>query len=128
MAIQAQDLIPRFLTKIQPRPAPTGPPGDGSVDYVVLKDGTAEYAEWLNEERIERLLGADLGRSSVVLQPNQVVDDMGLAVLKQQARYVAVVDSDRAFQTLLDRYLTLEQLALNYVRQARSNAAQVMTE
>jgi hypothetical protein len=127
-ASQAQDLIRRFLIEIQRIPPPPGPPAKGSVDWIVLRDGTAEYARWLNAERIERLLRADLGRACVVLQHNQIIDDLEpAAVLKRQVRYVAVLDAERAFLSLLDRYSTLEQLALNYVKQARSNATQATT-
>ncbi len=139
-AVQAQGVIDRFLFEIQrsplppplppplPSPPPPGVQSDAAPGWVVFKDGTEEFARWLRAERVERLLGPDLSRAAVVLEHNQVLGDMGPAVLKQEARFVGVLTTERVFQALLDREAALEQVALQYVRRAGSNQGRETAE
>lgn len=77
----------------------------------------AEHAKWLDGARIERLLGSDLSTSYVTLLPNKTVNDLADVVMSQSGRFVAVVDSDKAFRGLIDRSAVLEDFTSEFMRQ-----------
>jgi hypothetical protein len=117
---QVSQLMQTFLEKIR-APQPVPPNANANAEeWVLLNNGMSEHAKWLTGERIERLLGSDLSASSVVALPNQNVDDLGDAVLRQPGRLVAVVDTDRSFRCLVDRATVLEGLAKQVLKQAGS--------
>lgn len=119
---QVTQLMQSFLQSIRgPQPIPPNPEAD---QWVPLNDGVSEHAKWVDGARIERLLGADLNVSSVVLMPNQTVDDLGGAVLRQQRRFVAVLDTDRSFRCLVDRIAALEGLSKEFRKQTAAAVSQ----
>lgn len=119
---QVTQVMQSFLQSIRgPQPIPPNPEAE---QWVPLNDGVSEHAKWVDGSRIERLLGTDLNTSSVMLMPNQTVDDLGGAVLRQQARYVAVLDTDRTFRCLVDRMAALESLS----KELRKQTAPVVSQ
>jgi hypothetical protein len=119
---QVIQLMQSFLHSIRgPQPIPPNPEAE---PWVPLNDGVSEHAKWVDGARIERLLGADLNVSSVVLMPNQTVDDLGGAVPRQQGRYVAVLDTDRSFRCLVDRMAALESLSKEFRKQTDAAVSQ----
>jgi hypothetical protein len=116
---QLTQLMQAFLQGIRgPQPVQANAEAE---QWVPLNDGLSEHAKWVDGARIERLLGTDLNGSSVVLMPNQNVSDLSDAVLRQQGRFVPVVDSDRSFHCLVDRSATLEGLAKGFLKQTESS-------
>jgi hypothetical protein len=117
---QASQLMSTFLGYIQRAAPPPNLPEGRASDWAQLGDGVVEYAVWLNAGRLERRLGTALSRSSVIVPPNQTLDDLAAPVLKQQGNYVAVLDSERRFTGLLDRYAVLDLFVRDYSKQVRS--------
>jgi hypothetical protein len=50
------------------------------------------------------LLGGDLSTASVQVPPGKTIDDIGDAVRRQRGRWVAVVEADRTFRQVLDKF------------------------
>jgi hypothetical protein len=118
---EASILMSAFLANVRGTvPLPTAAPKDWAREWTPLEDGAAEYAVWLDAGRLERRLGAALSRSSIIVPPNQTLDDLETPVLKQQGNYVAVLDSERRLQGLLDRYAILDVFARDYSKQVPS--------
>jgi len=118
---QVTQFMQSFLQNIRgPQPVPLSPE---EKEWVALNDGVSGHAKWVDGDRIERLLGADLNISSVVLMPNQTVDDVSGAVLRQQGRFVPVLDTDRSFRCLVDRMAALDGLAKEFRRQTSADRA-----
>jgi hypothetical protein len=120
---QVPILIQYFLSNVQDNRSSATVTQVKSADWVELGGGKIEYSKWIDKERIERLLSADLTRSFIVVPPNQVIDDLGLPLLKQKDRYIAVLDAERTFQNLLDRSAVLDGLAREFLKQARVDNA-----
>jgi hypothetical protein len=114
-------LVQNFLSAIRiPSPVPsTIPFPDPSrlPEQVQLGTGISEYAKWLDAARTERLLSRDLNDSSVVLLPNKTLNDLAPFVLRKQGRFVAIVDQDKRFRSLIDRSAALENLANEVLKQ-----------
>jgi hypothetical protein len=122
---QAGQLVTNFLNIIH-TPSPAGTPTipfdlNRLPEQVPLKNGISEYAKWLDAARLERLLGRDLNDSSVTLLPDKTLNDLAAAVLRQQGRFVAVVDQDRTFRVLIGRSAVLENLAKEVVKETGLN-------
>ncbi len=113
---QTTQFIQSFLNSIRaagPAPLSTTPEAN---DWIPLNDQTIEHAKWLNSDRIERLLGPELTNSSVVLMPNQSVNEAGPLIVKQRGRFVAVLDTDRSFRCLVDRFTALDSVAKQFLK------------
>jgi hypothetical protein len=117
---QASQLMSAFLANVRGTVPPPNALKEWARDWIDLGDGAAEYAVWLNARRLERRLGKALSRACVIVPPNEALDDLGPAVLKQQGNYVAVLDSERQFQGLLDRYAILDRFVRDYSKQVRT--------
>ncbi len=79
----ASQLILYFLANVRGVAPAADAPKERLQDWVNFAGGEAEYAAWLPAGRLERRLGAALGRASVVIPPNHNLNDLGPAVLKQ---------------------------------------------
>jgi hypothetical protein len=122
---QATQLLQLFLSNIRiTQPAPPAAPADPG-EWLPLNDGMLEHARWLDGGRIERLLGQDLNKSRVVLMPNQSLPALGKFILDQPGPFVAVLDSQRTFHSLVDRSATLEALARAVLKQRPDENAAV---
>jgi hypothetical protein len=118
---QASQLMSAFLAYIRSTAVPPNLPEERLPEWTKLRDGVVEYAVWLRAGLLERRLAGALSHACIIVPPNEALDDLGLAVLKQQGRYVAVLDPERRFQGLLDRYEILDRLARDYSKQLRSS-------
>jgi hypothetical protein len=117
---QVTQLMQQFLFNnrvSQPAPETALPDAE---EWITLNDGTLEHAKWADAARMERLLGGDLSTSSVALWPNQSIDSLGELILEQPGPFVAVLEADRTFRSLVDRSATLDNLGSAYLKQTRS--------
>jgi hypothetical protein len=111
------NMIQQFLMAIRSVVAPLD---QDKSEWVSLDNQqTYEHAKWLNGARIESLLGTALGKAHVTLLPNQTLNDAVNPVLSQRGRFVAVVDSDQSFSSLVDRLEVLDGVAHELLK--RSN-------
>jgi hypothetical protein len=86
-------------------------PEDADIDqWTELQYGGWEHAPLLNAEGLRRLLGGSLDSRSV--RRSRSRSQQLAAVLAIDAPYVAVVDDDCRFVSLVDRQALLEELAL----------------
>jgi hypothetical protein len=86
-------------------------PEDADIDqWTELEYGGWEHAPLLNAEGLRRLLGGSLDSRSV--RRSRSRSQQLAAVLAIDAPYVAVVDDDCRFVSLVDRQALLEELAL----------------
>jgi hypothetical protein len=117
---QATNLVQQFLAAIRiPGTIPIPFPDPNRLpDTVDLGNGVLEYARWADGGRIERVLGADLSVASITVPAGKRLDDMVAAVLAQHSRFVAVIETDRTFRSLVDRNAALESLATEAARQS----------
>jgi len=102
------NFVRQFVQNLQ---RTTDPPENERLSY--LEIGTApktwERAHWLNGERLERDLTGVLEYAWVdesLDSPRNLVSE---AVIRRNASFVALVDSDRRFVGLVDRYALLTQ-------------------
>jgi hypothetical protein len=114
---KVSQLMQDFLAKI--RVLSPGAPAQAADEreWIALSTGMVEHARWLNGGRTERLLGQDLSTSSVVLAPNQSIDGLGEVILAQQGPSVAILEMDRSFRSLVDRWATLDSLGSAFLKQ-----------
>jgi hypothetical protein len=109
------ELVQQFLVFIRlPIAAETAVDPD---EWVTLTGQFCEHGKCLDGARVERLLGSDLGGSKGVLLPNKTVNDLADAVLSQQGRFVAIVEPDKTFRSLVDRSALLEGLAREVLKE-----------
>jgi hypothetical protein len=120
---EASFLAQQFLAAIRvPGPIQLPFPDlNHAPDTIDLGNGTLEYAVWLGGGRIERILGNNLSESFVAMPSDKSVKEMAAAVLRQHGRFVALVDPDRTFRSLVDRSAALENLAVDYLKQASTS-------
>jgi hypothetical protein len=114
----ATALLQGFLSIVRNQGPPLIFPDPTRIPEVIdLGNGVSEYAKWIDGGRIERILGTDLEVASVTIPPGKSLDDTANSVIQQTGRFVAVVENDRTFRSLIDRSAILENLAKNYARQ-----------
>jgi hypothetical protein len=77
---------------------------------------TEEHSEWLNAAGIESLLGDALDRARV---ERSEAEDLSIKVAMQPTPFVALVDSEGRFDTLIDRCRLLDRLTREAAAQSR---------
>jgi hypothetical protein len=108
---ELSQLVQNFLTFVRvPPPAPT----PDATDWVTMANQMIEHARWLDGGLIGRMLGDDLNKSYCVRQPNEPTGDLTQAVIRQDGRFVAVVEPDKTFHGLVDRSKMLEMLSKEF--------------
>jgi hypothetical protein len=70
-----------------------------------------ERAEWTNGTMLSQVLGKLMWKSKVIASDDRSSDTIAHAVLRRSSPFVALLDEDRAFSTLVDREALLEQVA-----------------
>jgi hypothetical protein len=80
-------------------------------DWVKL-DSTEEHAQWIRGEReLVDLLGSELSRQQIVIDPTADKDFLVKAVLQTQGTFVALTDAEGRLDRLVDRAALLERVA-----------------
>ncbi|MEX8518447.1 MAG: hypothetical protein AB3X44_08025 [Leptothrix sp. (in: b-proteobacteria)] len=111
---QFSSLIPNFLSKIQ---SPVGPASPDAAEWTLVRDGMHEHAKWVDSLSVDQALGDGLNRALVVRTFETKPADLVSAVLLQKGPYVAVVDANKSFTSLVDRTELLEKAARVYATQ-----------
>jgi hypothetical protein len=87
---------------------PIPPPND---EWVRVSSGSTEHARWINRALLERLFNVSPLRSSVEDDETLTSTERTAAILACEGPFVAIVDRDRRFKTLVDREALLERTA-----------------
>ena len=75
---------------------------------------TWERAEWANGTMLHEVLGKLMWKSKVIASDDRSPEMIAHAVLRRSSPFVALLDEDRAFITLVDREALLEQVARGF--------------
>lgn len=115
-------LVKRFVDGVQRK---TDPPENEKQSYLQIgtEPNTWERAHWIDGERLERDLGDVLERAWVdesLDSPRSLVSE---SVIRRNASFVALVDSDRRFVGLVDRYALLTQMSDSEKRSGKCQSA-----
>lgn len=110
------DLLNEFLQRIQAPPAP--PPTPTELDDWVLIDSptqTYEHAQWIDGGELEEILGFDFHRPTINSSDLTAMksSEQLRAFLAIPERFIAVVESDKRFEYLVDRAALIEQVVRN---------------
>lgn len=100
-----------FVQAIQIDGVPT-PDQEGSYLKVKASGPTPEkweHTDWLDGERLEQDLGDALSVAYIEDSPDIPPEQVSDALLRRKSQFVAVVDSDRRFMSLVDRSSLMEQ-------------------
>ncbi len=119
---QSKDMVLNFLTNPEIL-QPTKSPPDDSDGWVNLtkSDGTQvmEHAHWLDLEILSGVCGSSINYEAwVEVDPDKSKANKISAILRRTGRFVAMVDKDRRFKHLIDRYSVLEDLAMHATESA----------
>jgi hypothetical protein len=119
LSSNVSQLINNYINDIKFQNTPDGPatPTEGS-GYVQLSDGTWEYAEWIDTSKIEEILAGTIDKSNVnklELDTKSKEDQLKL-ILAFNGTFVAMVDQNQQFVTLIDRHRFVEKAARQYVQ------------
>ena len=92
-----------------------------SVDSTLRSEWTSlkrkwEHAEWMTVNRVEEILGQDLGKLSFITESDlrsRPKEQQIRLILSSAGRYVAVVDQDRRFQQrkMIDKNSVVMEIA-----------------
>ena len=107
---RTSDLVRNFIEKLQRH---TVPPDNERNTY--LEMGTSpeiwERCRWIDGEVLERDLSGVLEYDWVEDSPDIARSRLSESILRRKGEFVALVESDRRFVGLIDRYALLEQVA-----------------
>ncbi len=110
-----------YLQKIQQNSAPT----TDESDWVKLgTQETWEHAKWIDSPRLERVLHAFLDDSWILDAPDAISSEPTKAVLRRRGSFVASLDQDKKFKSLVDRQALLELLAQRFAAATESESKQ----
>jgi hypothetical protein len=117
---QVEQFVNRFLNNPNLRRPHDAPSGDAGIkpaeqvlndDWVKL-DKTDEHARWIEgEQHLVDLLGNNLSRQKIILDPNALDEVLVKSVLRQQGNFVAATDAEGRFDHLIDRGALLDKVA-----------------
>jgi hypothetical protein len=99
--------VEQFIANLQ---RTTTPPAQEAESHLELQAGAGrwERAHWINGERLERDMAGHLGFSWYQDSPDAPRRAVGTAVARREGAFVALVDQDRRFIGLIDRYALLD--------------------
>ena len=105
----ATQVFQNYLTNIQQSVAPT----TDVEEWVPLQSqaSTWEHAKWIDPRRLESLLRPVLNDSWIPDDPDANSSKKSKSVLRRHGTFVAALDQDRKFRSLIDRQALLEMLA-----------------
>jgi hypothetical protein len=106
---QAPQLVQDFVNRLQqPNPPPSGA---SQEHWVSLDSGICERADWVNVTLLYELLPTSSFAAKVEELADQPKSKRVRAVLRAHAPFVAVIDREGQFLSLLDRRAFLERIA-----------------
>jgi len=111
---QATQLVQGFLKQIQQTVPPMGDP----TEWTTLASETQQYwehAKWLDGARLERVLHDFLQVPSMPEAPDNSPDERVKAALRREGAFIALLEGDGRFKSLIDRQALLEALANRFV-------------
>ncbi len=115
----ATQLVQSYLQKIQQNSAPT----TDESDWVKLgTQETWEHAKWIDSPRLERVLHAFLDDSWILDTPDAISSERTKPVLRRRGSFVASLDQDKKFKSLVDRQALLEVLAQRFAAATESES------
>ena len=104
----AADIVREFLAEIQSATAPT----ENTEGWVQLGEGRPwEHTSWLDRDGLVRLFGPADQESYMPDDPDVDPAERVKRILTRKREFVARVDADRRFLSLVDRAALLEQVA-----------------
>jgi hypothetical protein len=103
---QTVNLLNQFLSLIR---VTQEPPEEKRREYVKLSGETWEKTRWLDGGRLERRLGSSLSTSRYRTGNRRLTDQDSKNILNQEGMFVAVLDEDGKFRSLIDRQLLMER-------------------
>jgi hypothetical protein len=105
------NFVRKFIEELQ---RTIDPPANESKSYLEIETQpkTWERTHWIDGERLERDLVGSLEYSWVEESPDSPRSTVAEAVIRRNASFVALVDSDRRFISLVDRYALLAEMSL----------------
>jgi len=83
---------------------------DEAPGWIRLAPGTREHATWINRTLLEHLLDLAPARASVIDAGDLTEDQRTVAVLACEGPFVALVDDQSRFRTLIDRRRLLDSV------------------
>jgi hypothetical protein len=86
-------------------------PAGAPTEFTFLTHGRVERAYWVTEEVLTDVLGSDLKRDSVALQPERTNEERVRALLGTQGELVPAVSVHGGFERKVNRRELLERLA-----------------
>ena len=108
----ATELARLFLQQIQQ----DRQPDSDENEWVTLTDQeTWEHAKWLDAARLESILGNDLQVSWVKDSPDVSPAERAKAVLRRDDPFVALVDEEKKYRSLIDRQALVEKVVKRLV-------------
>ena len=99
----AEQLYTAYVTRLR-----AGVPGTDTAEWTELQIGDWEHSRPLHGDTLGTVLGGSLDKRSV--QRSRSRSRQLAEVLSIEAKYVAVVDGDHRFVSLVDRQALLEEL------------------
>lgn len=116
----ATQLVQSYLQLIQQNV----PPNTDMAEWVTLgAQQTWEHAKWIDAQRLERVLHNFLDDSWILDAPDVVSSERTKAVLRRRGSFVASLDQNRKFRSLVDRQALLEALAGRFAAVTESDSA-----
>jgi Putative peptidoglycan binding domain len=114
-ASEVQEFVRQFVMHLQLQ-SPTAPPQNEEASYLLIPAaGTGqpmwERAHWIDGERLERDLADVLENDWYEDSPDTRRNLAEEAILKRKGTFVALVNRDRQFLGLVDRYALLDQIS-----------------
>jgi hypothetical protein len=105
------NFVRRFVEAVQ---RTNDPPANERQSYLDIGEQpmTWERTHWIDGERLERDLDGVLEYAWVEDSPDRPRSLMSEAVIRRNASFVALVDSDRRFIGLVDRFELLAQMSM----------------
>jgi hypothetical protein len=102
---RAGKLVKRFIQLVQDAPGKT------DDEWISLSGGRMEHASWVTTSLLHKILDSDAFEMWTFEDLDRPRAERAKAILRRKGRFVAVVNSDRRFLRLIDRYALLEDLA-----------------
>jgi hypothetical protein len=107
---RVRSFVNQFIQNIQRK---TVPPENEKLSYLAMTGSpqTWERTRWIDGELLERDLAGFLNFACCEDSPDKPESDLVEAITRREGQFVALVDSDRRFRRLVDRYGLLGRIS-----------------